>query len=67
MPRHRVNGRTTHAQRDEVDVSDLPRREFLRRSAGILGAATTFSLVPAAIRRALAIPAAVQTGTLQDV
>jgi phospholipase C len=39
----------------------------LRRSAGILGAATTLSLLPASIRRALAIPAAVQTGTIQDI
>ncbi len=66
-PRGRVSGNNTYEQRDGIDVSDLPRREFLRRSAGILGAAATLSLLPPAIRRALAIPAAVQTGTLQDV
>ncbi len=48
-------------------MSTLPRREFLRRTAGVLGAASSLALMPASIRRALAIPATVQTGTLQDV
>jgi phospholipase C len=48
-------------------VSKLPRREFLRDSAAILGAAASFALLPASIRRALAVPAAVQMGTIQDV
>jgi phospholipase C len=48
-------------------MSNLPRREFLRRTASVLGAATTLSLLPASIRRALAIPAATQTGTIQDI
>jgi phospholipase C len=48
-------------------MNNLPRREFLRRSAGMLGAATSLSLLPASIRRALAISADVQTGTIQDI
>ena len=48
-------------------MEKLPRREFLRKSAGALGAATAISALPASIRRALAIPANVQTGTIQDV
>jgi len=48
-------------------MSNLPRREFLRRSAGLLGAASSLALLPQSIRRALAIPATVQTGTIQDV
>jgi phospholipase C len=48
-------------------MGNLPRREFLRRSAGMVGAASALSLLPASIRRALAIPAAVQTGTIQDI
>ncbi|MBV8271234.1 MAG: phospholipase C, phosphocholine-specific [Cupriavidus sp.] len=44
-----------------------PRREFLRRSAGVLGAASALTMLPPVIRRALAANAAVQTGTIQDV
>jgi phospholipase C len=43
------------------------RREFLRRSAGVLGAASALTMFPAAIRRALALEATVETGTIQDV
>jgi len=50
-----------------MTMSDLPRREFLRRSAGLIGAATSLSLLPASIIRALAIPAAVQSGTIRDI
>ena len=45
----------------------LPRREFLRQGAGLLGAAGAISMLPASITRALAIPAAVNAGTIQDV
>lgn len=45
----------------------LPRREFLRRGAGALGAASALSVLPASIRKALAVEAAVETGTIQDV
>jgi phospholipase C len=45
----------------------LPRREFLRDSAGIVGAAACAALLPASIRRALAVAPAVNSGTLQDV
>jgi phospholipase C len=43
------------------------RRKFLRQSVGILGAAGAVSLFPTAIRRALAVGAQVETGTIQDV
>jgi phospholipase C len=48
-------------------MSKLPRREFLRNSAGLIGAAASIALLPASIRRAMAIPAAVQTGSMQDI
>jgi phospholipase C len=48
-------------------MAKLPRREFLRRSANVVGAAASLSLLPPSIRRALAIPAAVQTQTIQDI
>ena len=48
-------------------MDKLPRREFLRRSASMLGVATSLSMLPPSIRRALAIPAAVQTKTIQDI
>jgi len=44
-------------------MSKWHRREFLRTAS----AAASLALFPPSIRRALAIPAAVQTGTLQDV
>jgi len=44
-----------------------PRREFLRQSAGVLGAASAVSLLPPVIRRALAVDAKVETGTIDDV
>lgn len=43
------------------------RRDFLRKSAGAMGALSAAAMLPASIRRALAIPAAVETGTIQDV
>ncbi|WP_420998048.1 phosphocholine-specific phospholipase C [Cupriavidus sp. 30B13] len=43
------------------------RRQFLRSAAGTLAGAGALSLLPPAIRRALAIPASSPTGTLRDV
>jgi phospholipase C len=43
------------------------RREFLRKSIGALGAASTLAVLPEAIRRALAVDAAVETGSIRDV
>jgi len=43
------------------------RRSFLRKSAAAAGAVSAASLMPASIRRALAIEPAVVTGTLKDV
>src|ERR1700678_4444985 len=47
--------------------NDPQRREFLRRSARLLGAASAMSVLPASIRRALAVDASVETGTIRDV
>ena len=43
------------------------RRDFLRNSASLAGAGSALALFPAAIRRALAIPANQRTGTIRDV
>ncbi|WP_027729682.1 phospholipase C, phosphocholine-specific [Variovorax paradoxus] len=43
------------------------RRKFLRSATYTLGAAAALNAFPPSIRRALAIPAAVQSGTIQDV
>ena len=43
------------------------RRDFLRFAAGSLGAAAAASLLPPAIRKALALPANNATGTIQDI
>ena len=43
------------------------RRAFLRKSAGALGAASALTMLPPSIRRALAVDAAVDTGTIKDV
>ena len=48
-------------------MNELPRREFLRRSAKVLGAATAASVLPSSIVRALSIPARSATGSIQDV
>ena len=48
-------------------MSNFHRREFLRQTARFLGGAAAAAMFPASICRALAIPAAVQTGTVQDV
>src|ERR1700685_2868002 len=44
-------------------MSKFDRREFLRSASS----AASLAMLPASIRRALAIPANVQTGTIQDV
>ncbi|WMD18060.1 phospholipase C, phosphocholine-specific [Achromobacter seleniivolatilans] len=43
------------------------RRDFLRNSATLAGAGSALALLPASIRRALAIPANNRTGTIRDV
>ncbi|SIT25954.1 phosphocholine-specific phospholipase C [Achromobacter sp. MFA1 R4] len=43
------------------------RRDFLRGSATLAGAGSALALFPAAIRRALAIPANRRTGSIRDV
>ena len=43
------------------------RRDFLRKSVGTLGAASAAAMLPLSIRNALAVEAAVDTGTIQDV
>lgn len=48
-------------------MNPTSRRDFLRKSAGTLGAASALSMLPPAIQRALAADAAVDTGTIQDV
>ncbi len=48
-------------------MSKLPRREFLRQSVGALGAASALSMFSPGMRRALAVPASVETGTIKDI
>jgi phospholipase C len=48
-------------------MSRSKRRDFLRFMAGATGAGIGMTLLPPAIRRALAIPARRVTGTIQDV
>ncbi|MDF3849465.1 MULTISPECIES: phosphocholine-specific phospholipase C [Achromobacter] len=43
------------------------RRQFFRVSAQAAGALSAMALLPASIQRALAIPAAVDSGTIQDI
>jgi phospholipase C len=47
--------------------AETDRRKFLLQSIGVVGAASTFGLLPRVIRRALATAAQVETGTIQDV
>jgi len=49
------------------DSVDAGRRKFLNSTAGTLGAAAAVTMLPAPIRRALAIPAGSVTGTIEDV
>jgi phospholipase C len=48
-------------------MSTSKRRDFLRKSVGVLGAASALAVLPPVIRRALAVEATVTTGTIQDV
>jgi phospholipase C len=48
-------------------MKTLDRREFLKRSAGALGAISTLGMLSPGIRRALAVDASVETGTIQDI
>lgn len=50
-----------------MSSSTLQRREFLRRTAGLVGAAAGFGALPPVIRRALAVEPSQRTGTLNDV
>ena len=43
------------------------RRDFFRKSAGAIGAASALTMLPPAIRKALAVEAAVDTGTIKDI
>ncbi|HEY4080414.1 MAG TPA: phospholipase C, phosphocholine-specific [Burkholderiaceae bacterium] len=43
------------------------RRDFFRKSARAIGAVSALTMLPPAIRKALAIEAAVDTGTIQDI
>ena len=45
----------------------LPDMAVLRVSAQAAGALSAMALLPASIQRALAIPAAVDSGTIQDI
>jgi phospholipase C len=44
-----------------------PRRDFLRKTASTLGAATALTVLPPSIRRALAVEANVKSRTIEDV
>jgi phospholipase C len=48
-------------------VNNRQRRDFLRQSLGTAGALAALGLLPPAIRRALAVEASVDTGTIADV
>jgi phospholipase C len=43
------------------------RRDFFRKSAGAIGAASALTMLPPVIRKALAVEAAVDTGTINDI
>jgi phospholipase C len=45
----------------------IDRRKFLRMTANTTAAAAAFAALPLSIRKALAVPAAVETGTIKDV
>src|SRR5580658_1709445 len=48
-------------------MKDPPRRTLLRMSLGAVGAASAFATLPVTIRRALAIDANSETGSIRDV
>ena len=49
------------------EIDDIKRRRFLKMTAGAAGGLTVMSMLPPAIRQALATPAARVTGTINDV
>jgi phospholipase C len=59
-----TNDRDAH---DPTPQQGTTRRDFLRRVAGTAGAVAGATLLPLSIRKALAIPANTQTGTIQDI
>lgn len=56
-----------NVESDVSEIDDIKRRRFLKMTAGAAGGLTTLSLLPPAIREALATPAAKVTGTINDV
>lgn len=48
-------------------ITDHSRRRFLQLAARAAGASAALSIFPPSIRRALALPAATRTGTIDDV
>src|SRR5262249_8537401 len=60
-----MNNKTRDINETEMSKG-ISRRNFLR-AAGAAGVLAGTSMLPPSIRRALAIPAAGQTGTLQDI
>lgn len=50
-----------------MTINNPQRRAFLRKSAAAVGAASALTMLPPSIRKALAVQAAVDTGTIQDV
>ncbi|MBB5356964.1 phosphocholine-specific phospholipase C [Rhodanobacter sp. ANJX3] len=49
------------------EINDIKRRKFLKMTVGAAGGLTFMSMLPPAIRDALATPAATVTGTINDV
>ncbi|WP_313624314.1 phosphocholine-specific phospholipase C [Achromobacter sp.] len=54
-------------QYPDADLAQPGRRQFIRASAKTAGALSAMAFLPASIQRALAVPAAVETGTIQDI
>ncbi|MGB3072390.1 MAG: phospholipase C, phosphocholine-specific [Ottowia sp.] len=48
-------------------MTNTSRRDFFRKSAGAVGAASALTVLPPSIRKALAIPASVNSRTIKDV
>ncbi|MGS1007087.1 phosphocholine-specific phospholipase C [Achromobacter anxifer] len=58
----------THTSQSAIASPALPgRRQFFRASAQAAGALSAMALLPASIQRALAVPAAVESGTIKDI
>ena len=50
-----------------MTMNHRPRRDFLRKTAGTLGAASALTMLPPSIQRALAVQADVKKRTIEDV